>query len=175
MKVAVGSTNPTKIAAVESVLGNSYQIVAFDAPSEVSEQPIGDQETIRGALNRAKACLTALDVEFAIGLEGGVLKTELGMMVINWGALVDRDGNEYIASGARAILPDGIEAELVSGKTLGQAMDIFTKRNGVSKKEGAMGVITNGRLPRAEMFAHVVKVLIGQYEFYDGLKQENKS
>lgn len=172
MKIAVGSTNPTKIKAVRNVLGDLIEIIPIDVPSYVSEQPFGDEETLTGALNRARACLELADVQFAIGLEGGVKESEHGLMVINWGALVDLDGNEYIASGARAVLPIEVEKEIHSGNTLGEAMDGFTKRKGVSKKEGAMGIITNGRINRDEMFAHVVKILVGQYEFYKTLQDE---
>lgn len=172
MKVAVGSTNPTKIEAVRNVLGGLIEIIPIDAPSYVSEQPFGDEETLTGALNRARECLKKADVQFAIGLEGGVTKSDRGLMVINWGALVDLGGNEYIASGARAVLPFEVEKEIQSGKTLGEAMDGFTKRKGVSKKEGAMGIITNGRINRDEMFAHVVKILVGQYEFNKNLQEE---
>jgi inosine/xanthosine triphosphatase len=169
MKVAIGSINPTKIAAVKSVLGSSVEVMPFNVPSSVAEQPFGDEETLKGALNRAKACLETSDAHFAIGLEGGVAEVEQGFLVINWGALVDRNGNEFIASGARAVLPTEIIKELRSGKTLGEAMDVYTKRTGVSKKEGAMGIITNGRINRDEMFAHVVKALVGQFEFYQTL------
>lgn len=46
VKVAVGSMNPAKITAVQKVLGNTFELVAIDAPSFVSEQPIGDEETV---------------------------------------------------------------------------------------------------------------------------------
>ncbi|MFN7250595.1 MAG: DUF84 family protein [Anaerobacillus sp.] len=172
MRVAVGSTNPTKIAAVKRVLGNNIELLPIEAPSYVSEQPFGDEETVKGALNRARASLAAAEVQFAIGLEGGVAETEYGLMVINWGALVDNSGKEYIASGARTLLPAEVHQEIQNGKTLGEAMDIFTNREGVSKKEGAMGIITNGRINRDEMFAHVVKALVGQYEFNKNLQGE---
>jgi inosine/xanthosine triphosphatase len=165
MRVAIGSTNPTKVEAVKRVLGDNIELLQIEAPSFVSEQPFGDEETLKGALNRAKACLETAEVQFAIGLEGGVANTEYGLMVINWGALVDNSGKEYIASGARTVLPGEVDQEIQSGKTLGEAIDIYTRRKGVSKKEGAMGIITNGRINRDEMFAHVVKVLVGQYEF----------
>ncbi|MCT8137321.1 DUF84 family protein [Anaerobacillus sp. CMMVII] len=168
MKVAVGSTNPTKVKAVHNVVGDLFEVIPLKVPSDVSEQPFGDQETVTGALNRAKTCLEVCEADFAIGLEGGVAETEYGMLVINWGALVDRDGNEYIASGARAILPDEVASLVRDGRTLGEAMDLYTKRLGVSKLEGAMGIITNSRINRDEMFSHVVKVLIGQYEFHKG-------
>lgn len=165
MKVAVGSTNPTKITAVKNVLGSQIELLPLEVPSSVSEQPFGDEETVAGAINRAKACFVKNNIDFAIGLEGGVIETRYGLMIINWGALVDEEGNEYIASGVRALLPNEIANAVRQGKTLGQAMDMYTNRKGVSKKEGAMGVITNGRINRDEMFSHVVKALVGQFEF----------
>lgn len=168
MKIAVGSVNPAKIMAVKKILEKNFEVVPVDAPSLVSEQPIGDQETVKGAINRAQTCLEGREEEFtfAIGLEGGVVDTEYGLMVINWGALVDPQGNVFIASGARAPLPADVAKKVLNGQTLGEAIDAYTKRIGVSKKEGAMGVITNGRINRDEMFSHVVKALIGQYECY---------
>ncbi len=165
MKIAIGSKNPTKIAAVKNVLGDDYEVMSIDVPSFVSEQPFGDEETVKGALNRAKACLEAANIDFAIGLEGGVAEFDFGLMVINWGALIDRNGNEYVASGARAPLPQEVASEVRKGKSLGEAIDLYTKRIGVSKKEGAMGIITNSRINRDEMFTHVVKALVGQYEY----------
>lgn len=167
MKIAIGSTNPAKVKAVESVLGVQYEVMPVEAPSNVSDQPFGDKETIKGAINRASNSLkTNKDLVFAIGLEGGVTETEYGLMVINWGAIVCHDGTSFVASGARAVLPEKVSTLVIQGKTLGEAMDIYTKRNGVSKKEGAMGIITNGRINRDEMFSHVVKALYGQYEFH---------
>lgn len=166
MRVAVGSTNPTKVSAVIDVLGDHVEIFSISADSSVSEQPFGDRETIQGASNRAKECMKEGVFDIAIGLEGGVCETEFGLMVINWGALVDNQGNEWVASGARAVLPNEIVNHVRKGKTLGEAMDLYTKRYEVSKKEGAMGIITNGRILRHEMFSHVVKALVGQYEFH---------
>ena len=54
MDVAVGSTNPVKIAAAEAVLrriyGSEVRVQAIAVESGVSPQPWGDEETRRGAL-----------------------------------------------------------------------------------------------------------------------------
>ncbi|OIJ09274.1 hypothetical protein BKP35_17210 [Anaerobacillus arseniciselenatis] len=171
MKIAIGSKNPTKIAAVKNVLGDGYEVISVDAPSLVSEQPFGDEETVNGALNRARACIEADDIDFAIGLEGGVQDSKYGLMVINWGALVDKNGNEFVASGARAPLPGEVALLVLEGNPLGKAIDLYTKRIGVSKKEGAMGIVTNSRINRDEMFTHVVKALVGQYEYKSAVSE----
>jgi inosine/xanthosine triphosphatase len=56
----VGSTNPVKINAVINAASETWpEIIAqgFAAPSGVSDQPIGDEETRLGAKNRAVAAL----------------------------------------------------------------------------------------------------------------------
>jgi non-canonical (house-cleaning) NTP pyrophosphatase len=64
MIIAIGTTNPIKIQAVEEVLRNYLQfqqanIQSFSAPSEISEQPLSLEETILGAKNRARNAFNA--------------------------------------------------------------------------------------------------------------------
>ena len=64
MKVAIGSTNPVKIAAVKSAFkkvwpNKKFTFKGIKVNSGVSHQPMSDIESIKGAGNRAKkAALT---------------------------------------------------------------------------------------------------------------------
>ncbi|NMH67467.1 DUF84 family protein [Bacillus sp. RO3] len=168
MKVAIGTTNPAKVLAVQKAFEQHYENVEFQSlntESSVSDQPFSDQETIEGALNRAKKVLRASGHDVGIGLEGGVTESLYGMFLCNWGALVDRDGNEIIGGGARISLPKEISSRLKAGNELGPLMDEYTQTTGVRKKEGAMGIFTNGLITREEMFHQVVQLLIGQWQF----------
>ncbi|WP_413787113.1 DUF84 family protein [Rossellomorea sp. YZS02] len=168
LKVAIGTTNPAKVQAIKKAFQEQYVEVHFEClktESHVSEQPMSDQETIEGALNRAKIVLKSTGSDVGIGLEGGVSESLYGMFVCNWGALVDRNGTEIIGGGARISLPNEISNEIRAGKELGPLMDEYTQRTGIRKKEGAIGVFTNGLLTREEMFRHVVGLLIGQWQF----------
>lgn len=84
LRIAVGSKNPVKVNAVKcgverALNGVSLSVLGLEAPSGVSEQPMGDEETLQGAINRAKNAY-ALYTEsnggstpdFSVGLEGGV-------------------------------------------------------------------------------------------------------
>lgn len=164
MKMAVGSFNPAKVEAVR-IIFNQDELVTIKVDSGVSEQPFSDEETIEGAVNRAKNCLNESDAELSIGLEGGVVDTKHGMFVCNWGALVTRKNEVFIAGGARVLLPDSIANRLRAGEELGPVMDDFTQSNNIRKKEGAIGIFTNNRVTRAEMFQHIVRMLAGQYEY----------
>mmetsp|Transcript_10726 Transcript_10726/g.16029 ORF Transcript_10726/g.16029 Transcript_10726/m.16029 type:complete len:253 (-) Transcript_10726:27-785(-) len=127
IRIAVGSANPCKIEAVRSAFestfqrrregeeGNSVHIVitSHSVPSGVSDQPHGDEETRKGARNRAKAAWddAVKDAEeegdaekkpdFAVGLEGGVEELR------SKGERDDEDGNSLWCMAWMAIIGSG--------------------------------------------------------------------
>ncbi|RBP93811.1 inosine/xanthosine triphosphatase [Cytobacillus firmus] len=166
MKVIIGSKNPAKILAVQTAFSHYEAVImSEDVPSGVNDQPFSDEETIKGAINRAYGSLQASRGQIGIGLEGGVQKTEYGLFLCNWGALAEKGQPPIIAGGARIPLPDGVAARLLAGEELGPVMDDYAKKENVRKNEGAVGIFTNGQINRADMFSHVMKLLIGQYEY----------
>ncbi|MBX0359077.1 DUF84 family protein [Halobacillus sp. Nhm2S1] len=164
MKIYVGSQNPTKIESVKSVFPD-MEVIGMEVESKVAAQPFSDEETLEGAINRARECASQNKANIGIGLEGGVMEIEDDLYLCNWGALVDGKENVYTASGARIPLPDEIKAGLEKGKELGEVMDEYTDKHDVRKKEGAIGIFTNGVIHREEMFTHVVKLLKGQWSY----------
>ncbi len=166
VKIAIGTKNPAKIKAAElSCKELGGELLSVNVPSGVSEQPFSDEETMEGALNRARNALDETGADFGIGLEGGVVETPYGLFVCNWGALVSRAGDQFIAGGARIKLPDAVAKELTHGRELGPVMDEYTKKQDIRKSEGAVGVFSNGRITRDRMFEHIMELLIGQYEY----------
>jgi inosine/xanthosine triphosphatase len=169
MIVGIGTKNKAKIAAVQGgfadLLKEEVQYVSFKTKSGVSEQPFSDEETIKGAINRASAVLDLSGGDIGIGLEGGVVQTEFGLFLCNWGALAEKGKEPIIAGGARILLPDTIASRLLNGEELGPVMDDYCKSEGIRHHEGAMGIFTNGAVKRDEMFKHTVKLLVGQWEY----------
>lgn len=170
MNVAVGSLNQAKISAVEIALKelrfNDVTVLSVDAPSNVSDMPFSDVETMTGAKNRALSSLKHSSADMAIGLEGGVMETELGLFLCNWGALAHANQPIIYAGGARIQLPETVADRLREGEVLGQVMDDYCNKKDVSKQEGAIGIFTNGAIDRSSMFVHIVKMLIGQSVMY---------
>ncbi|MCH4826959.1 MAG: DUF84 family protein [Planococcus sp. (in: firmicutes)] len=165
IRAAIASKNPAKINAVSNVLKNmewAIDLSAIDADSEVSAQPFSQQETRQGAVNRAKNALG--DYDFAIGLEGGVYELEGTLFLCNWGALATQDGQVFTAAGAQIPLPEEIAEGLRKGTELGPIMDEYANESGIRQHKGAIGILTNGLVNRGEMFGHIVKLLIGQYQ-----------
>lgn len=165
IRAVVASKNPAKISAVSNVLASlewTVDLSAADAESEVSEQPFSQQETREGAVNRAINALG--DYNFAIGLEGGVYEMAGVLYLCNWGALATQDGRLFTAAGAQIPLPEEIASRLHQGMELGPVMDSYADEIGIRHHKGAIGILTDGLVNRGEMFSHVVKLLLGQYQ-----------
>lgn len=166
LQVAIGTKNPAKVdAIINGFDGIEANFLPTSVSSGVSEQPFSDEETIQGAINRAKAALESEGADLGIGLEGGVVETEFGMFLCNWGAIIDKDNEPIIAGGARILLPDEIAKELKKGIELGDVMEAFTKQKDIRSHEGAIGIFTNHYVTRKDMFTHVVKLLVGQLTY----------
>ncbi|MEH7181302.1 DUF84 family protein [Neobacillus vireti] len=173
MKVIIGSNNPAKVAAVKRSFHNQQtEFLSLDIPSGVSEQPFSDEETIKGAINRAVGAMQMGNGDIGIGLEGGVQESAHGLLLCNWGALASKNREPIIAGGARLLLPEEIAGRLRAGEELGPVMVDYAKKENVRKNEGAIGIFTNGLINRSEMFSHITNLLVGQYHYQTAMKNK---
>ena len=174
MRIAIGTKNPTKVNAVKEAFAKhvNAEFIAINVSSNVSAQPITDHETLTGAMNRAKNALEAegSHIDLGVGLEGGLVKTDFGYFLCNWGALVAHQSQPIIAGGARIMIPDEIGDLVFSGRELGDVMDDYVKKNNVRQNEGAIGIFTNGLVDRTKMFQELSSLLIGQYLYQQKYK-----
>lgn len=159
-RVAVGSTNPVKIGAARAVLERvtaGVQLSGVAVPSGVPDQPWGDEETIRGALARARAARAVTDADLGIGIEGGVVAGDDGSVrTCAWAAAVTRDGREGVGGSLAMALPPRV-AELVrGGMELGHAMDAVTGSENVKQGVGAVGILTHGLVTRQQAYETLV-------------------
>src|SRR3954463_15173585 len=151
-RIAVGSTNPVKGAATRAVIGRIAPRAAIEAvavPSGVRDQPMGDDETIRGALERARAAREKTDADFGVGLEGGVVEMPDGSMrTCAWAAVVSRSGRHGVGGSLAMPLPGSVAEMIRGGMELGHAMDKLTSRSNTKHGAGAVGILTAGLVDR---------------------------
>jgi inosine/xanthosine triphosphatase len=164
---AVASSNPVKLEAARigaSRVFDDVAVIAVSGASNVSQQPVGDVETIAGARSRAITALAAHPAaEFGVGLEGGVIERPEGMYCVAWCAIVDAAGRVGLGSAGMFLLPPRV-AELVrSGVELGHADDQVFGRQNSKHKDGAIGVLTGGRMTRAEYYAPMVTLALVRF------------
>jgi inosine/xanthosine triphosphatase len=166
-RVVVGSTNPVKIGAARAVLQRLSPAVDVSGraiPSGVPDQPWGDDETIRGALARARGACAVHDTELGIGIEGGVVAMDDGSVrTCAWAAVVTRDGREAVGGSLAMPLPARV-AELVrGGLELGDAMDRVTGEHDVKRGAGAVGILTAGLVSRQEAYEVLVAYALAPF------------
>ncbi len=166
MKIAIGTDNPVKIRAARNVLRKLYpdvEIVSLVVPSGIPGQPIGDEETRRGAANRAHAARIAARADWGVGIEGGIVENEFGTMTCAWCAIEDRAGRVGVGGSTNMLLPDAVVARVKEGAELGEAMDEFAKTKNVKRRMGAIGVMTKGLTDRQRSYEFIVKMAIVRF------------
>jgi inosine/xanthosine triphosphatase len=165
--IYLGSSNKVKLSATKQVLEPlGFQVVSIQVRSFVDNQPKSDEETITGAINRARELPGD---GLRIGLEAGVQYHLETLFLTNWGALIDEQDNIYIAGGTRIPLPKEIETKIINHNyELAAAMEEFTSIKDIRSKQGAIGIFTQDLVKREDIFVHIVKLLYGQYLYKRG-------
>ena len=166
-RIAVGSTNPVKLAAVRAVLTRlvpSITIEPVAVASGVPDQPFGDEETIRGAIERARAAREKLDGDFGVGLEGGVVEISDGSMrTCAWAAVVSRSGRHGVGGSLAMPLPESVAKLIRAGAELGHAMDQLTGMSNTKHSSGAVGILTAGLVDRQGAYEVLVAYALAPF------------
>lgn len=154
MKVAVGSKNPVKVNATKNILEKIYgevEVISVDVDSEVPHQPFGMNETIQGAINRAKNAYSD-DFDISVGIESGLMETPnsiTGYIDLQWCAVFDLDKITLGVSAGFEYPPSVIE-DVLKGKEVGDVMDKVTGVDNLGQKTGAVSYLSKGMLNRTE-------------------------
>ncbi len=157
IKFAVGSENPVKIACVVEAAAEVWpeaQAVGVRTDSLVSAQPASDVEMLTGAFNRATEALSAVrEATHGVGIEGGILEAAEGMWAYAWIVIIDRMGRVGRGQTGRFLLPEGVAKLIrVDGLELGEADDRFFNRSNSKQQDGAIGILTGGRIDRKALY-----------------------
>jgi inosine/xanthosine triphosphatase len=160
MIFAVGSENPVKIACVAEAVTEFWpeaRAAGVNTASLVSAQPSSDEEMYNGALNRAQQALDILpEASYGTGVEGGTLDTPEGMWAYAWIVIVDRQGRMGKGQSGRFLLPEGVAQLVREGIELGYADDLFFGRSNSKQKDGAIGILSQGRVTRVQLYKPAV-------------------
>ncbi|ULH14943.1 inosine/xanthosine triphosphatase [Deinococcus sp. KNUC1210] len=161
LTIAAGTLNPAKLRPVEQVFQQLWpgsRVQGVQAASGVSEQPIGVEETMRGAVQRARAARAAVaGAGYGVGLEGGVRfepsAPEEGGGCWLFGIVAVTDGTRLeVGRSAELRLPPPVAARLYAGEELGPIMDELSGQQNIKQKAGTVGLLTGGLLSRADVW-----------------------
>ncbi|MBC8160296.1 MAG: inosine/xanthosine triphosphatase [Roseiflexaceae bacterium] len=155
LTIAIGTTNPIKIAAVRSALelGRiAAEIVSIAVRSGVPEQPVGFAQIREGALTRARNARAATGADWGVGMEGGVEFDEDGACWLYNITAIASGGMVSHARDGGLLLPPTVATRLQNGEELGPIMDELTRVANSKQKLGAVGFLTGGIIKREDAF-----------------------
>ena len=192
IRVAVGSLNPVKVGAVRAAIERSalrpasLEVLGFDVPSGVPDQPWGDLETRQGAISRAQRCADAFKAahgawpDYAVGLEGGVCEENLAaehpgvaglapvLQCFAWMAcyrptpVQGRPSWGFARTGSFEV-PPRVVALMRSGMELGDADDkVFNDLNS-KQKGGSVAKVTQGVIDRTAYYEHAMLLALAPF------------
>lgn len=159
----VGSTNPVKMKCFELGLQQmfpdlAYTVEGVKAESGVPDQPMGHEETIRGARNRAlRARELKPEADLFAGVEGGIITDEHNRLVaVAWVVIIDKNGRDSQASTGTFLLPPQLAADVKAGLEMGLAAEKLHGTTNVKQGLGTVGILTQGVMDRTAYYVHAV-------------------
>ena len=162
MKVVVASKNPVKIEASRAAFAAllpaaDLQMSSISIDSGVGDQPRSDEETRRGARNRAaNARENSPGADFWVGLEGGIEVVGEQLMAFAWMAVLGSNGHLSSARSATLPLPPSVRKLIDAGLELGEANDkVFATANS-KQGGGAYGLLTDGLYTRESVYTQTL-------------------
>ena len=152
MKILVASTNPNKIAGAErafaefpEVFGESSKltVVGKKFSSGVRDQPIGYQEGIEGAFNRAESARKSDktgEYDFYVGIEASVVFVKDYPHLVTYACVMNREGACYFGSSKLHPLPPKVVESLAAGQELAAFAEKISGIEDVRSKHGIAGL-----------------------------------
>ncbi len=160
-KIIVASKNPVKIEAAlqgfqEMFPKKEFQATGVSVPSGVSDQPLGDEETYQGALNRVRGARDVQpEADYWVGIEGGNLTTRHGVETMAWVIVLSKDRMGK-ARTAGFYLPPKVVELLDQGYELGHADDIVFGVDNSKQSTGSAGLLTDNVMNRLRFYVPAV-------------------
>ena len=162
MKIAIASLNPVKVAAVKAAFSTKFpaaelELIPLHVASGVSDQPLSDEETRRGARNRVFNLQQRYpDADFWVGLEGGLDNFDGQLLAFAWMAIGHGAGVVSEARSATLPLPPAVQQLVAGGLELGEANDrVFATLNS-KQGGGAFGLLTDGLYTRESIYTQTL-------------------
>jgi len=163
--VIIGSQNPVKVKCVKDSFcllfkADTFLFQGLETVSGVADQPITDEETYRGALNRAKHARDVFPkADFWVGIEGGISDDGKLMEAFAWVVIISTS-NQSRARTATFLLPEKVASLVRQGIELGVADDRVFGRSNSKQKDGAVGLLTDGAIDRTAYYSHAVMLAL---------------
>jgi inosine/xanthosine triphosphatase len=174
--IILASKNPVKVQATldgfkKMLPAETFQLKMISTASGVGDQPMSSNETLRGAVNRARSAAEMVPTgDFWVGIEGGVEEQRGEMAAFAWVVVLAKDRAGKGRTGT-FYLPEQIARLIREGKELGEADDIVFGKTNSKQENGAIGILTGDVIDRAGLYEQAVILALIPFKnmgFYAG-------
>lgn len=168
--IVVASANPVKINAALGGFQKMFPEASISsrslkAPSEVSDQPMSDEETLTGAHNRvAYAFAEQPDADFWIGIEGGVQPLGHELTAFAWVVVRSKSQTGKARTGT-FFLPRAVTELVEQGIELGTADDMVFGSKNSKQAGGAVGLLTGNAVDRKQLYEQAVVLALVPFKW----------
>ncbi len=158
MKVIVASENPVKLAATKMAFEKMFPEVTFEfltskSESGVPDQPMSDEETLCGAMNRIEHVKGIFpEADYWVGLEGGAEDKGEELELFAWMVVRSKDGRLGKGRAATFFVPKAMADLVRGGMELGHAADQVFNESNLKQRQGTIGVLTNDLVTRRDYY-----------------------
>lgn len=150
-KIALGTTSQDKrriLAECLKTMGDSeYSVTSCDVSSGITEQPLDEETTLTGAVNRAHRALEAEpSSDYGVGMEAGLVETgDGGYSLVCVCALVEKGGAVHLGRSGKTPLPKEVSEDVKAGESLGKSIRKYRETCGEEENEWVDGLISRER------------------------------
>lgn len=169
LKVIVGSKNPVKVNAAKEALSLTHNEASVDsigvhAPSGVADQPMTEEQTKLGAINRVLYCREHHQADYYMAMEGGVHLFDFGPATFAYVVIANNTQQApSIGRGALLPLPMAVYESLQTGEELGHVMDRLFNTDNIKQKGGAISLLTNNVATRQSNYTHALVLAMAPF------------
>lgn len=167
MKIAIGTASETKIEAVRLAVeahlpGQDHYFLPGTTDSGVPDQPVGHEQILKGAINRARSALEREKADIAFGLEGGTYKVGEFMLDIGLVYIIDNYGRQGLGGSRDIKLSAKQKAGIEAGKELSDVIAEIYQVDTKSTRD-CSGVMTRGLLPSTKYYQEAAELALVSY------------
>lgn len=134
MKILIGTTSEQKRKIIENILERSdsvFEIIPCEVDSGIVEQPLDEQTTTQGSINRASNAIELnknnSEYDLSIGLEAGLCIVNNLYHLVCIASIIDRMGSVYTGVSKKNPLPKTVSDRVKSGEQFGEVIREFEK------------------------------------------------
>lgn len=167
IKIIVGSKNPVKINAAKHIFAMYFpehviECSGVHAPSEVPDQPLGEEQTCLGAQNRVNYCKSHYQADYYMAMEGGAAQFSYGAATFAY-VVIDNGSQQVTGRSSNLPLPTVFYKALLQGEELGDVMDKAFNTTNIKQQGGAIGLLTDHHATRESTYTQALTLAMAPF------------